>query len=142
MYREGLWVMGQYSGHASPKATNLRIRRLIEQGQKGFSVALDLPTDWPRFRRSARPGRGRQGRRADRQRRGREGAPSRHPPRRDPPDPTTANAIGPIALALLVVASEELGFSPKQFRVMLQNDSLKEYVARGTYIFPCARAAL
>ncbi|MFI5259965.1 MAG: methylmalonyl-CoA mutase family protein, partial [Candidatus Limnocylindrales bacterium] len=51
---------------------------------------------------------------------------------------TTANSIGPLAVALFVVASEELGFSPEQFRVMLQNVVLKEYVARGTYIFPPA----
>jgi len=141
MYREGLWVMGQYSGYASPKATNLRIRRLIEQGQRGFSVALDLPTqigldsDDPLARGEV----------------GKVGVPI------DSVEDmkellqgirlneirqirTTANAIGPIIVALFVVASEELGFSPDEFRVMIQNDSLKEYVARGTYIFPPAAA--
>ena len=44
MYRERLWVMGQYSGQSSPKETNRRIRSLLAQGQAGFSVALDLPT--------------------------------------------------------------------------------------------------
>src|ERR1700755_191522 len=42
MYRERLWVMGQYSGVASATETNLRIRSLLDQGQRGFSVALDL----------------------------------------------------------------------------------------------------
>jgi methylmalonyl-CoA mutase, N-terminal domain len=139
MYREGLWVMGQYSGYASPKATNKRIRSLLDQGQKGFSIALDLPTqigldsDDPRSRGEV----------------GKVGVPI------DTVDDmidllegipldkvrqirTTANAIGPLAVSLFVVASEELGFTPNQFRVMLQNDSLKEYVARGTYIFPPA----
>ena len=49
---------------------------------------------------------------------------------------TTANAIGPIAVALFVVAAEKKGYAPTDFRVMFQNDVLKEYVARGTYIFP------
>src|SRR6478752_8995085 len=44
MYREQLWVMGQYSGHGSARETNKRIRSLLANGQKGFSVALDLPT--------------------------------------------------------------------------------------------------
>ena len=49
---------------------------------------------------------------------------------------TTANAIGPIAVALFIAAAESLGFSPNSFRVLLQNDVLKEYLARGTYVFP------
>jgi methylmalonyl-CoA mutase, N-terminal domain len=141
MYREGLWVMGQYSGYASPKATNRRIRSLLDQGQRGFSIALDLPTqigldsDDPRSRGEV----------------GKVGVPI------DSVDDmidllegipldkvrqirTTANAIGPLAASLFIVASQELGFVPEQFRVMLQNDSLKEYVARGTYIFPPAAA--
>src|SRR5216683_5183959 len=44
MYRGGPWVMGMYSGRASPAATNERIKRLLANGQAGFSVALDLPT--------------------------------------------------------------------------------------------------
>ena len=44
MYRERLWVMGQYSGQSSPQETNRRIKELLARGQKGFSVALDLPT--------------------------------------------------------------------------------------------------
>jgi methylmalonyl-CoA mutase N-terminal domain/subunit len=137
MYREQLWVMGQYSGHGSAKETNKRIRSLLENGQKGFSVALDLPTqmgldsDDPRSRGEV----------------GRVGVPvdSVH----DMVDllqgieldkvrqiRTTANAIGPIAVAHFVVAAERLGYKGTEFKVMLQNDVLKEYVARGTYIFP------
>lgn len=139
MYRDQLWVMGQYSGYGSPAETNRRIRRLLEQGQRGFSIALDLPTqvgldsDSPLARGEV----------------GRVGVPI------DTVDDmiellrgidldqvrqirTTANSIGPIAVALFTVASEELGSSPTRFRVMLQNDALKEYVARGTFIFPPA----
>jgi methylmalonyl-CoA mutase N-terminal domain/subunit len=137
MYRDQLWVMGQYSGYGSPRATNQRIRSLLDQGQRGFSIALDLPTqlgldaDHPLAAGEV----------------GKVGVPISSVEdmvellRGIPLDGvrqirTTANAIGPIALALFVVAAEELGFSPNQFKVMLQNDVLKEYVARGTYIFP------
>jgi len=44
MYRDQPWVMGMYSGRASPAETNARIKRLLERGQGGFSIALDLPT--------------------------------------------------------------------------------------------------
>ncbi|MER7006787.1 methylmalonyl-CoA mutase family protein [Dactylosporangium sp. NPDC000555] len=141
MYREGLWVMGQYSGRASPAETNLRIRSLLAGGQQGFSIALDLPTQ--------------------------NGLDSDHPlsagevgkvgvpidTLRDVEDlldgipldqvsqiRTTANAIGPIAVALLVAGAEAHGYRPSDFKVMLQNDVLKEYLARGTYIFPPRRA--
>lgn len=138
-YREKLWVMGQYSGHGSARESNKRIRSLLAQGQRGFSVALDLPTqlgldsDDP----SAEGEVGRvgvpidsihdmvellDGIRLDEVRQIR----------------TTANAIGPFAVALFVAAAEKHGFRGDQFKVMLQNDVLKEYVARGTQIFPPA----
>jgi methylmalonyl-CoA mutase N-terminal domain/subunit len=137
MYRENLWVMGQYSGFGSAKQTNARIRRLLTEGQLGFSVALDLPTqlgldsDDPRALGEV----------------GRVGVPIDSV--RDMVDllegipldkirqiRTTANAIGPLAVALFVAGAEAHGYSGDQFKVMLQNDVLKEYVARGTYIFP------
>jgi methylmalonyl-CoA mutase N-terminal domain/subunit len=137
MYRERLWVMGQYSGFGSAKQTNARIRRLLSEGQLGFSVALDLPTqlgldsDDPRALGEV----------------GRVGVPIDSI--RDMVDllagipldkirqiRTTANAIGPLAVALFVAGAEAHGYSGDQFKVMLQNDVLKEYVARGTYIFP------
>lgn len=137
MYRSEPWIMGMYSGYASPEETNQRIKSLLAQGQRGFSVALDLPTqngldsDHPLARGEV----------------GRVGVPI------DTVDDvvrlldgipldqvaqirTTANAIGPIAVALLIVAAEEHGYRPDGFQVMLQNDVLKEYVARGTYVFP------
>jgi methylmalonyl-CoA mutase N-terminal domain/subunit len=137
MYREGLWVMGMYSGRASPRETNERIRKLLEAGGSGFSIALDLPTqlgldaDDPRARGEV----------------GRVGVPLSSladmielldgvPLAQVSQIRTTANAIGPIATALFVAAAEELGVSPSSFKVMLQNDVLKEYVARNTFIFP------
>jgi len=141
MYRERLWVMGQYSGYSSPKETNRRIRKLLEDGQRGFSIALDLPTqngldsDHPLSRGEV----------------GRVGAPL--DTLRDMEDllegipldqvrqiRTTANAIGPIATAMFIAAAEKHGYSPADFRVMLQNDPLKEYIARGTFVFPPRRA--
>jgi methylmalonyl-CoA mutase N-terminal domain/subunit len=140
MYREQLWVMGMYSGRASPEETNRRIRSLLQSGQKGFSVALDLPTqngydsDHPLARGEV----------------GKVGVPidSLHDMRtllsgialnEVRQIRTTANAIGPIAVALFIAAAQTHGYSPKDFKVMFQNDVLKEYVARGTYIFPPRR---
>jgi methylmalonyl-CoA mutase N-terminal domain/subunit len=137
MYRERLWVMGQYSGQSTPKETNRRIRSLLAQGQAGFSVALDLPTqngldsDHPLAKGEV----------------GRVGVPidtladmeallEGIPLDQVAQIRTTANAIGPIAVALFVAAAESHGFAPNDFRVLLQNDVLKEYVARGTFIFP------
>ncbi len=136
-YREKLWVMGQYSGLSTPKETNRRIRNLLAGGQSGFSIALDLPTqngydsDHPMAEGEV----------------GRVGVPI--DTLQDMEDlldgidlsqvsqvRTTANAIGPIAVALFVVAAEKKGASPHDFKVMLQNDVLKEYIARGTFIFP------
>jgi methylmalonyl-CoA mutase, N-terminal domain len=139
MYRDQLWVMGQYSGYGTPRATNERIRNLLAQGQEGFSIALDLPTqmglDSDHVLAHGEVGKVGvpistvddmiellDGISLDKVRQIR----------------TTANAIGPIAVGLFVVAAEELGYAPEQFKVMLQNDVLKEYVARGTYIFPPA----
>ncbi|GIF56599.1 methylmalonyl-CoA mutase [Asanoa iriomotensis] len=141
MYREGLWVMGQYSGRASPAETNRRIRSLLASGQRGFSVALDLPTqngldsDHPLAAGEV----------------GKVGVPiDTLADMEDLLDGialdqvsqirTTANAIGPIAVALFVAGAEANGYRPADFKVMLQNDVLKEYLARGTYIFPPRRA--
>jgi methylmalonyl-CoA mutase N-terminal domain/subunit len=136
-YRREPWVMGMYSGRASPSVTNQRIRDLLASGQRGFSIALDLPTqngldsDHPLAEGEV----------------GRVGVPI------DTIDDmaelldgieldkvsqirTTANAIGPLAVAMFAAAAELNGYPPDSFRVLLQNDVLKEYLARGTYIFP------
>ena len=137
MYRERLWVMGQYSGAASPKATNARIRSLLAAGQKGFSVALDLPTQngLDSDHELARGEVGKVGvpidSRVDMEEL-LEGIDLSNVAQIR----TTANAIGPLAVALFVVGAEAHGYSPTDFKVMLQNDVLKEYIARGTYVFP------
>ena len=136
-YLDNLWVMGQYSGYATPRETNQRFRALLEAGQTGLSIALDLPTqmgldsDAPLAEGEV----------------GKVGTPidtvedliallDGLPLERVRQIRTSANAIGPIFTAFLLVALEELGADTAKFRVMLQNDPLKEFSARGTYIFP------
>ena len=135
-YLDQAWVMGQYSGYASPKDTNQRFRDLLAAGQTGLSIALDLPTqlgmdsDNPLAEGEV----------------GKVGVPIDSvedlvllldglPLERVRQVRTSANAIGPMFAALFQVALEELGVSPRSFRLMLQNDPLKEFPARGAYIF-------
>lgn len=136
-YLDDYWVMGQYSGYGTPKETNLRFRRLLDAGQTGLSIALDLPTQMG-LDSDHELARGEVGR---------VGAPldtvddllvllEDLPLDRVRQLRTTANSIGPIFAAFVVVAFEELGVDRESLRVMLQNDPLKEYSARGTYIFP------
>jgi methylmalonyl-CoA mutase N-terminal domain/subunit len=136
-YHDGLWVMGMYSGYGTPAETNARFRRLLEAGQTGLSVALDLPTQM---------GLDSDDPRADGEV-GKVGTPldtvddllallDGLPLERVRQMRTTANAIGPIFAAFALVALEELGIDPQSLRVMLQNDPLKEFSARGTFIFP------
>lgn len=136
-YLDKLWVMGQYSGFATPRETNARFKRLLDAGQTGLSIALDLPTqmgldsDAPLAAGEV----------------GKVGVPldtvddlltvlHRLPFERIRQVRTSANAIGPIFAAFMLVALEELGVDPQSFRLMLQNDPLKEFSARGTFIFP------
>ncbi|HEY1690420.1 MAG TPA: methylmalonyl-CoA mutase family protein [Solirubrobacteraceae bacterium] len=142
LYHDELWVMGQYSGYATPAETRARFDQLLQAGQTGLSIALDLPTqmgldsDHPLALGEV----------------GKVGVPLDTVEdllalfRGLPLDQarqlrTTANAIGPIFAAFLLVALEELGVSTDNFRLLLQNDPLKEYAARGTFIFP-PRAAV
>jgi methylmalonyl-CoA mutase N-terminal domain/subunit len=136
-YRDELWVMGMYSGYGTPQETNERFRRLLEAGQSGLSIALDLPTQM---------GLDSDDPLADGEV-GKVGTPldtvddlvallDGLPLERVRQMRTTANAIGPIFAAFALVAFEELGVDPHSLRLMLQNDPLKEFSARGTYIFP------
>lgn len=140
-YRSQLWVMGQYSGFGDAEETNKRFRYLIDRGQTGFSIALDLPTqlgmdsDDPKAKREV----GRVGVAIDtlddihRLFDGIDLAQIRQ-------FRTSANSIGPIIAAMFIAFAEEKGVSPSSFRVLFQNDSLKEYPARGTWIYPPAAA--
>ena len=136
MYRSRLWTMRQYAGFSSAKETNERFRLLLERGQKGLSVAFDLPTqlgldaDDPLSEGEV----------------GKVGVSiSCLQDMRDlfadiPLDKVstsmTINAPAMILLAMYCVVAEEQGVSSELISGTIQNDILKEYIARGTYVFP------
>lgn len=136
MYRGRPWTMRQYAGFGTAEETNRRFRYLLDHGQTGLSVAFDLPTqmgldpDHPLARGEV----GRVGvsvATVDDVARLFEGIPL------DQVSVSmTINATAPILLAMLWVAAEEQGVDPARLSGTTQNDVLKEYVARGTYIYP------
>ncbi len=136
MYRGKKWTIRQYAGYGSAEETNRRFRLLLERGQTGLSVAFDLPTQlgYDSDHPLARPEVGRVGvaiSTLDDMRRLFEGI--------DLGAVTTSMTINaPAAILLLMyeIVAEEQGVDPKQLRGTIQNDILKEYAARGTYIFP------
>lgn len=137
VYRNDFWIMGQYSGFGSAEEANKRFKMLLAQGQTGFSVALDLPTqmgydaDHPLARGEVGKVGVHLGSLADMERLF-DGIPLEQVRQIR----TTANAIGPIFLAFCVAALEKQGIPPGNVRIFIQNDVLKEYISRGTYIFP------
>jgi len=136
MYRGRLWTMRQYAGFASAEESNKRYKFLLEQGQTGLSVAFDLPTQI--------------------------GYDSDHPlaqgevgkvgvaidslmdmetlfdgiPLERVSTSMTINAPAAILLAMYVETAAKQGVSAEKLKGTIQNDILKEYAARGTYIFP------
>ena len=136
MYRERLWTMRQYSGFGSPEATNKRFKFLIGQGQTGLSVAFDLPTQLGYDSDNARS----QGEV------GRVGVPISTTENMQilfqnisldkVSTSMTINATAAVMLAMYVYASEVQGVPLDRLRGTTQNDILKEYIARNTYIFP------
>ena len=136
MYRGKLWTMRQYAGFGTPEETNARFRTLLAAGQTGLSVAFDLPTqmgydsDHPMA----------------------EGEVGRAGVAIDTVDDLerlfhaipldrvstsmTINATAAILLAMYVVVGDEQGVPASKLQGTVQNDILKEYIARGTYIFP------
>lgn len=136
MYRKRLWTMRQYAGTGTARETNTRFKYLLANGQTGLSTAFDLPTQ--------------------------NGYDADHPnaegevgkvgvsissladmeelfdgiPLGDVSTSMTINAPAAILLAMYVVAAEKRGVPLAQLSGTTQNDVLKEYVARGTYIFP------
>jgi methylmalonyl-CoA mutase N-terminal domain/subunit len=136
MHRGRVWSMRQYSGFATAEESNKRYKYLLEQGQTGLSVAFDLPTQI--------------------------GYDSDHPlsagevgkvgvaidsladmevlcdgiPLDKVSTSMTINATAAILLAMYIAVGEKQGAKPADLRGTIQNDVLKEYVARGTYIFP------
>jgi methylmalonyl-CoA mutase, N-terminal domain len=136
MYRGRVWTMRQYAGFGTAEETNARFRYLLEQGQTGLSVAFDLPTQMG-YDSDAPMAAGEVGRvgvaidSLDDMRRLFQGIPLDRVS-----TSMTINATAPILLALYVALADEQGVPRARLAGTVQNDVLKEYVARGTYIYP------
>ncbi len=136
MYKKRLWTMRQYAGYTSADESNRRYRYLLDEGVTGLSVAFDLPTqigydsDHPMAEGEV----------------GRVGVPIssiadmerlfNKIPLDKISTSMTINSTAIILLAMYIVVAEKQGVSTNKLRGTIQNDILKEYVARGTYIFP------
>jgi methylmalonyl-CoA mutase N-terminal domain/subunit len=136
MYRGRVWTMRQYAGFGTAQETNRRYHYLLERGQTGLSVAFDLPTQmgYDADHGMAAGEVGRVG-----------VAISSLDDMRTLFDgiqldrvstSMTINATAPILLALYVAVADEQGVARRDLRGTVQNDLLKEYIARGTYIYP------
>ena len=136
MHRGRLWTMRQYAGFGTADESNRRYHYLLSQGQTGLSVAFDLPTQMGRDsdERRARGEVGRVGVAID------SIEDMRVLLRGLPLDristSMTINATAAILLCLYVAVAEEQGVPRSVLRGTIQNDILKEYIARGTYIYP------
>ena len=136
MYRGKLWTMRQYAGFSTSENTNSRFKFLLDQGQTGLSLALDLPTqlgldsDDPLAKEDV----GKLGVAIDTLRDMEEifeGIPL------DKISTSfTINSTASIILAMYAATAEKQGVDPSTLRGTIQNDIIKEYIARGTYIFP------
>ncbi len=138
MYRGRLWTMRQYAGFSTAAASNERYHYLLERGQTGLSVAFDLPTQigYDADHDFAEGEVGKVGVSIS--------------SLRDmetllagiPLDKVsismTINAPAAVLLAMVIAVGKQQGVAPDQLRGTIQNDILKEYIARGTYIFPPA----
>ncbi len=136
MYRDRLWTMRQYAGYATAEETNRRYRYLIEHGSTGLSMAFDLPTQLGRDSDDplCQGEVGRTGVAIDTIEDMRicfEGIPLD-----EVSTSMTINAPAAILLLLYELVAEEQGISSDELRGTVQNDVLKEYVARGNYIYP------
>ncbi len=138
MYRSRFWTMRQYAGFSTAEESNKRYRYLLQQGQTGLSVAFDLPTqigydaDDPIAQGEV----------------GKVGVSISsirdmeqlfdHIPLDKVSTSMTINAPAGVLLAMYIAVAKRQGADMRQLRGTIQNDILKEYVARGTYIFPPA----
>ncbi|MBW2033829.1 MAG: methylmalonyl-CoA mutase family protein [Deltaproteobacteria bacterium] len=136
MYRGRHWTMRQYAGFASAEESNRRYKFLLEQGQTGISVAFDLPTQigYDSDHEMAMGEVGKVGVAIDSLLDVEtlfDGIPL------DKVSTSmTINAPAAILLAMYIAIAEQQGISPEKLRGTIQNDILKEYSSRGTYIFP------
>ena len=136
MYRERLWTMRQYSGFGSAEETNKRFGFLLEHGQTGLSLAFDLPTQTGRD--SDNP--------YSQGEVGRTGVAIssidnmmtcfQNIPLQKVSTSMTINSTAATLLALYIAVAESQGISANSLRGTTQNDILKEYIARNTYIYP------
>ena len=136
MYKKRTWTMRQYAGFTSSEDSNQRLLKLLEDGVMGLSVAFDLPTqigyDSDHSMASGEVGK--------------VGVPIsilddmeslfENIPLGSISTSMTINATAPILLAFYIVAAEKRGITAEKLKGTVQNDILKEYSARGTYIFP------
>jgi len=136
MYRKRPWTMRQYSGFGTPRETNERFKWLLKQGQTALNVAFDLPTqlgldsDDPLAEEEV----GRVGMAIDTLKdleEAFEGIPLDQIS-----TSLTINPVASVMLAMYLVVAEKQGISWDQVRGTTQNDILKEYIGRGTWIFP------
>ncbi len=138
MYRGRLWTMRQYAGMATAEESNARYRYLLEQGTTGLSVAFDLPTQMG-YDSSADLAEGEVGKvgvaidTVEDMKRLFDGIPLDQVS-----TSMTINAPAALLLLMYEIAGEEQGVAPEKLRGTIQNDVLKEYIARGTYIYPPA----
>jgi methylmalonyl-CoA mutase N-terminal domain/subunit len=136
MYRGRFWTMRQYAGFASAEESNRRYRYLLDAGQTGLSVAFDLPTQigYDSDHDLARGEVGKVGVAID------SLADMEQLFDRIPLDKVstsmTINSPASVLLAMYIAVAEKQGVAPDQLRGTIQNDILKEYSSRGTYIFP------
>src|SRR5215470_2849849 len=136
MYRGRLWTMRQYAGFGSAVETNRRFKYLLENGQTGLSVAFDLPTqiglDSDNALAAGEVGK--------------VGVPIdtlqdmevlfNGIPLDRVSTSMTINSTAAVLLAMYVAVAKKQGVSPRKINGTVQNDILKEYIARGTYIYP------
>jgi len=136
MYRGRFWTMRQYAGFGSAAETNARYKYLLEQGQTGLSVAFDLPTQIG-YDSDDPLAAGEVGKvgvaisSLEDMERLFDGIPLDQVS-----TSMTINAPAAVLLAMYVAVAKKQGISPRQLRGTVQNDILKEYIARGTYIYP------
>src|SRR5215207_1250205 len=134
--RDRPWVMRTYAGHSSATASNALYRRNLSKGQTGMSVAFDLPTQTG-YDPDAELARGEVGK---------VGVPVSHLadmralfdgiPLAETNTSMTINATAMWLLALYQAVAEERGIDPTVLQGTTQNDIIKEYLSRGTYVFP------
>jgi methylmalonyl-CoA mutase N-terminal domain/subunit len=136
MYRGRLWTMRQYAGFGTPKETNERFNYLLDQGQTGLSMAFDLPTQMG-YDSDADMAQGEVGKSgvaidtlADFEQVF-EGIPLD-----EVSTSMTINAPASVLLAMYIAVGDQQGVDREELRGTIQNDILKEYIARNTYIFP------